>query len=103
MRAGPVFAGTSAMAGEGTLVTANADMAGGGGWKEAADGASAIAAAADNDDANRGRDRRGERGSCSESQLRSSSNKRRALDSAIDGRQRTSCSRRGGGSSKDIM
>jgi hypothetical protein len=64
VRAGPIFAGTSAKAGEGALVTADADMVGGvggggGGWTEASDRAAAItvaaAAAADDDDANRER------------------------------------------------
>jgi len=62
VRAGPVFAGTSAIAGEGALVTADADMVGGvggggGGWTEAADraGAITVTVAAAADDANRER------------------------------------------------
>ena len=113
VRAGPVFAGTSAIAGEGVLVTADADMVGGvgggGGWTEASDRAGAItvavaaaAAADDGGDDAANRERVTGHGSCSESRLRSSSNKRRALDSAIDGRPRTSCSHGDGGSSKDI-
>jgi hypothetical protein len=55
VRAGPVCAGASAIAGEAALVTADADMVGGGGgWTEATDRASAITVAADAD-ANRER------------------------------------------------
>jgi hypothetical protein len=53
VRAGPVCAGTSAIAGEAALVTADADMVGGG-WTEAADRAGAITVA-DAADANRER------------------------------------------------